>query len=147
MHRRDRRFQIGVFRLVKMFISLVKFCQQVKMSDEIAFCPVINLRLCLEILPCKGVPVAMPQRLDCFYQFLFRIIHANILAVFDERMGRADRVLRFLHRSQSIQLDPNIEIHLSPVFLPEFLKFFSILAKFLIVHAKSRLKHRKISVS
>lgn len=56
------------------------------MSDEIAFCPVINLRLCLEILPCKRVPVTMPQRLDCFYQFLFRIIHTNIPAILDERM-------------------------------------------------------------
>ena len=117
------------------------------MSDEIAFCPVINLRLCLEILPCKGVPVTMPQRLDCFYQFLFRIIHTNILAILDERMGRADRVLCFLHRSQSIQLDPDIEIHLSPVFLPEFLKFFGILTKLLVVHPESRLKHRKISMS
>ena len=114
------------------------------MSDEIAFCPVINLRLCLEILPCKRVPVTMPQRLDCFYQFLF---HTNILAILDERMGRADRVLCFLHRSQSIQLDPDIEIHLSPVFLLEFLKFFGILAKLLVVHPESRLKHRKISMS
>ena len=146
-HSCQSRLQIGIAGFIKILSALVKFCQQIKMSNPGTPGSVPYRSLQLIVITDKGVPVAFPETIYCLCQLLFCIIYGNKFFVFLYAVGRAYGILCLLDRSQAVQLDPNIKIHSPPVFVTKLLQFSPVFLQNSVIHSKARLTKGIISVS